>query len=255
MQRLAVVAQRVLAQAELELRRVRKFGRRAEAAVLRIEASHQAGERLRRRRARQRFGGRAGFGAGFRLDARQRFDQPRTLFRDGIALLAIGGGDPRQEVHESRQAVAPVLRKIGAAIERLAVGREEHRQRPAPGAAREQRVRGLVDLVQIRTLLAVDLDVDEQLVHQRGHLRILERLVGHHMAPVACRVADRQQQRLAFPPRARLRLGAPRIPVDRVVRVLEQVGARLAGETIGHFCWSKAMRSKSAPRCRRRVSR
>ena len=118
--------------------------------------------------------------------------------------------------------------------ERRAVRRQEHRQRPAARAPRQQRVRGLVDLVEVRPLLAVDLDVDERVVHHRGDGRILERLVRHHVAPVARRVADRQQDRLVLAPRARERLLAPRIPVDRIVGVLPQVGARGAGETIGH---------------------
>ena len=181
--------------------------------------------------------------------------EPRGLLGDRGALLAIRGGDARQEIDESGQPVAGVLRKIGAAEERLAGGRQEHRQRPAAGAAREQRVRRLVDLVEVRPLLAVDLDVDEELVHHRGDRRVLERLVRHHVAPVAGRVADRQQHRLVLAPRALQRLGAPRIPVDRVVGVLQQVRAGLAREAVAHRCSSNAMRSKSAPRCSRRVRR
>ncbi len=49
--------------------------------------------------------------------------------------------------------------------------------------------------VDVRTLLAVDLDAHEPLVHQRRDLWVLERLVRHHVAPVAGRVADRDEQR------------------------------------------------------------
>ena len=48
----------------------------------------------------------------------------------------------------------------------------------------------LIHLVQIRPFLAVDLDVDEELVHDLGSGRILEGFVSHDVTPVACRVAD-----------------------------------------------------------------
>ena len=56
---------------------------------------------------------------------------------------------------------------------------------------------------------------------------VLERLVGHHVAPVARRVPDREQDRLVLGPRRGERVLAPRVPVDRVVGVLAQVRARL----------------------------
>ena len=54
-----------------------------------------------------------------------------------------------------------------------------------------------VDLVDVGPLLAVDLDVDEQLVHHARGGVVLEALVRHDVAPVAGRVADREQDRLA----------------------------------------------------------
>ena len=111
------------------------------------------------------------------------------------------------------------------------VRRQEDGHRPAAAAGqRDDRVH--VDRVEVRALLAVDLDVDEVLVHQRRRLRVLERLALHHVAPVAGRVADREQDRLVLLARARERLLAPRIPVDRVVRVLEEVGAGLLREAV-----------------------
>src|SRR5690606_12942448 len=83
-------------------------------------------------------------------------------------------------------------------------------------------------------LLAIDLHVDEELVHEPRDLRVLEALVRHHVAPVAGRVSDRHEHRLVELLRARERLGAPRIPVDGVVLVLEQVRRGLAREAVGH---------------------
>ena len=61
---------------------------------------------------------------------------------------------------------------------------------------------------------------------------VLERLALHHVAPVAGGVADRDEQRLLLIARASQRLLAPRVPVDGVVLVLEQVGGGLVGEAI-----------------------
>ena len=68
------------------------------------------------------------------------------------------------------------------------------------------------DRVDVGALLAVDLHVDEQLVHQLRGRRVLEALVRHHVAPVARRVADRDEHRLVEPPRLGERLLAPRPP-------------------------------------------
>ena len=57
--------------------------------------------------------------------------------------------------------------------------------------------RVLVKAVYIGPLLAVDLDVDEQFVHQRRCFRILEAFMGHDVAPVAGCVADRDHHRPA----------------------------------------------------------
>src|SRR3546814_18659312 len=70
----------------------------------------------------------------------------------------------------------------GAAPERRALGSEEHCERPATLLA-EQREGSLVDAVDVRAFLAVDLDVDEQPVHLAGDVGVLERLVRHHVAP------------------------------------------------------------------------
>src|SRR4051794_32140567 len=52
------------------------------------------------------------------------------------------------------------------------------------------------------------------------------------MAPVAGRVADRDQQRDVAASRLLERLGSPLPPVDRVLCVLQQIRARSAGETV-----------------------
>ena len=64
---------------------------------------------------------------------------------------------------------------------------------------------------------------------------VLERLALHHVAPVAGRVADREQDRPILLARAREGLLAPRVPVDGVVLVLEEVRRGLVCEPVGHL--------------------
>ena len=85
-------------------------------------------------------------------------------------------------------------REVGAAVERLAVGRQPHRHRPAASAGQRLHRRH-VDGVDVGPLLAVDLDRHVVLVEERRDLGILERLLLHHVAPVAGRVADAEQHR------------------------------------------------------------
>ena len=128
--------------------------------------------------------------------------------------------------------MAVLGRKIGPAVERHALGSEKHGHGPA--AAARHRLHGLhVDLVDVGPLLTIHLDVHEELVHERGDLLVLEGLALHDVAPVARRVTDGQQQGLVFGAGALEGLRAPRIPVHRVVTVLEEVGARLTGEAVG----------------------
>ncbi len=53
-----------------------------------------------------------------------------------------------------------------------------------------------VDLVDVWPLFAVDLDVDEQVVHHPCGVFVFKTLVRHDMAPMAGGVADREQDRL-----------------------------------------------------------
>src|SRR5262249_1782333 len=80
----------------------------------------------------------------------------------------------------------------------------------------------------------VDLDVDEGTVHHRRRRWVLEGLALHHVAPMARRVADRQQDRLVICFCPQQRFGSPRVPVHGVVRVLQQIRARLARQPVGH---------------------
>ncbi len=113
-------------------------------------------------------------------------------------------------------------REVGTGVKRLARRGEEDGHRPT-AVAGEGDGDVHVDGVDIRPLLAVNLDVDKVLVHDRRGGGILERLVRHDMTPVARRVSHGQQDRYTTLGGLGERVRAPRPPVDRVVRVLEQV--------------------------------
>ena len=114
-------------------------------------------------------------------------------------------------------------RKVGAGVEGPAVGQQEDGHGPAALAA--DRLRGgHVDGVDVGALFPVHLDGDKVRVQVlRGGL-VLEGFMGHDVAPVAGRVADRQEHRHVPGGRVREGLVAERLPVHRVAGVLAQVG-------------------------------
>ena len=92
--------------------------------------------------------------------------------------------------------------------------------------------KGHVNAVHVGAFLAVHLDVDEKLVHHGGGRRVLERFVRHDVAPVARRITDGQKDGFVLAAGLVEGLLAPRIPIDRVVRVLEQVGRFFPGQPV-----------------------
>ena len=198
-------------------------------AVDRIEASLELRERDARRAPGQH--GAGGLGG---LHRRHRFRKLLALLGDRRPFFAIRIGDLRQDVEEAGQSVAAFFREIGAGKKGLAGRRQEDGQRPAARAPRQQRMRRLVDLIEIGPLFAIDLDVYEQPVHDRGDRRVLETLVRHDMAPVAGGIADREQDRLVLAPCPLERFRSPGIPVDRIRRMLLQVRRRFVSEAVRH---------------------
>ena len=219
----SVVAAQVHAQEKLERRGGRELRRAAPAAPLPVELPLERPRRL----AEHALGERIGRGPELGRLA-HGVDDRRRLARDVSAALAIGVGDRSQHLLEAGQPVPRLGRVVRPPEERLTLGREEHGHRPAavPGE-RDDSVH--VERVDVGPLLAVDLDADEALVHQRGRVLVLERLALHHVAPVAGGVADGEEDRLVLGARLGKRLVAPGEPVHRVARVLEQVRARLGG--------------------------
>jgi len=140
--------------------------------------------------------------------------------------------DPRNELHHPGSPEPARLRQIGRREERLLVRRHDYRERPS-ATARQHPCGVHVDGVYVGALLAVDLDADERLIKEGGDLVVLKRLALHDVAPVTRRVADRQEHGFVLCQRPVERLLSPRVPVDGVRRVLQQIRALLAGEVVG----------------------
>jgi len=122
-------------------------------------------------------------------------------------------------------------REIGPGVKGLAVGSEEDAHGPA--TLPRQRLGGLhVDGVDIRAFLAVNLDRDEVLVDHGSSQLVLEGLVRHHVAPMACSVSNREKDgNLPFDGRSKS-VVRPGPPVHWVVGVLQEVWAGRRSEVV-----------------------
>ena len=233
-QRVAVAVARIPAQAKGDVGRMREFRRLAPTARILIEilaqVGHRFGDRLRIEVGRVR----ASACRIACLHARKRESHLLALGIDFGPPLAPDRGDPLKHLCEAGQSVSRRLGEISAAEKRRAVGSEEHCERPAAGLLGQHLVRRLVDLVEVGPLFAIDLDVDEVPVHERGGRIVLEALVRHHVAPVAGGVADRKQDRGVAGAGLGKRLLAPRMPVDGVFRVLLEIRRGFLRQGVGH---------------------
>ena len=113
--------------------------------------------------------------------------------------------------------------EVRAREERLAVRREEYAHRPA-ALLREHLHRLHVDGIDVRALFAIHLHRDEPLVEHPGDVLGLERLLLHHVTPVAGGVADAEEDGPIEGACLRERLVAPWAPIDGIVRVLQKIG-------------------------------
>ncbi len=93
--------------------------------------------------------------------------------------------------------------------------------------------------VDVGMFFAIHFDAHEMLIeHLRKH-RVLERFVGHHMAPMACCVADRQEYWHVSATGLSKGLGTPRPPLHGIVCVLLKVGGQRVAQAVGHPSFSR----------------
>ncbi len=124
---------------------------------------------------------------------------------------------------------------VAAPVEGASIRQAEGRQGPAALALVQFRHRVHVDLVEVRSLLAIDLDTDERCVHEIGRRFVFERFPFHDVTPMAGAISDREQDRAIQLVSPLEGFVPPRVPVHRILAVLKQVGAALAGQSIGTF--------------------
>ena len=147
-------------------------------------------------------------------------------------LLAPYFCDPREELPKTYVAVFVIRRKIGSTKEWLQVGRQKNIHGPAaaPGGCLDE---AHVLVVNVGSLFAVHLNGDEPAIDQLGNCGIGIGLAFHHVAPMAGVIADREKDRFVLSFGLGERLFAPRIPVDWVVRVQQEVRALLVDQPVG----------------------
>ncbi len=124
--------------------------------------------------------------------------------------------------------------EIGAREDGHLLGCEKDGQGPAARGSRHQLMGRLVNLVEIRAFFPVHLDIHEQRVHQLGRRLVFERLMCHDMAPVACGIADGEQDGFVLISSQLQRFFIPGEPIYRVVRVLQEIRTRFVMELVGH---------------------
>ena len=146
---------------------------------------------------------------------------------------SVGPGltDRDENLGEGRHAAPRAVRPVGATMKGTSVGVAEHGHRPAAPTG-QRGDSGHVDTVHVGPFFPVHLHVHESVVHQGGGIRVLERFVGHDVAPMAGGVADRQEHRHVPSTRLDESLVTPWKPLDRIGGVLAQTRAALIGQAI-----------------------
>src|SRR4030067_615135 len=97
-----------------------------------------------------------------------------------------------QHLLESRQVVTPDVWEVRATIERFTFRGEKYAHWPSTLTI-EGNHKVHVNAIQIETLLPVHLDADKIIIHQVGCIRVFERFVRHHVAPVACCITNAEE--------------------------------------------------------------
>lgn len=182
-------------------------------------------------------------GGVFWLRVRQALKDGFAVSVDFVGLFTKNSRDFIENIDKGWTAVASGRRKVGSAPDRRGVGGKKHGQWPAALFA-ELVKGGHVDLIDFGSFFAIDLDVDEEAVHDRGSFLILKAFMGHNVAPVAGGVANRKEDWFVVPLGFLQRGKAPGAPMDGIVLVLEQIGTCFVfKKVLGH----KLRRSENKP--------
>src|SRR5579859_8229565 len=166
---------------------MRKFRRRSESAVLRIEALDRRADHVLD--YRRRYLPRASCERLRMIDGAHHV---LGRFQYFVAFLAIRRSQSEQNALKSWPSIMIFRRKISAAEKGTAIRCEKSGQRPSTLAA-DRLYRSLIAAIDVRTLVAIDLYRNVLLVDDFRDLGILVRLPIHHVAPVAPHCAHVEQ--------------------------------------------------------------
>ena len=185
-----------------------------------------------------------------RVSARRRFQLRRGCLRflfESCVVSRVHLRDAREQREHRRvfsaaaaRSAPRARRQISRREKQRAVRRRETGQRPSAGAGQLRR-RILIVLVEVGTLVGIDLHRHEETVQSRRNFRISVRRLVHHVAPVAPHRADVDHDRTIERPRQRERLRTPWLPSNRARRRLAQIHAgrrlqRSGGQRAGRIC-------------------
>ncbi len=121
------------------------------------------------------------------------------MLRELAAMLFIVLLHSLHDLQKTGQAVARFVGKIGTSKKGGMIVRSKHHiEWPATGPLGEQVVGGLVDLIQIGPLFAVDFYTHKILIDEIGDCFVFERLMFHNVTPMTGGVTDRKEYRFVF---------------------------------------------------------
>ena len=150
------------------------------------------------------------------------------------AFIFPGLGKVDEDISKARPSVTVVWREISSAHKRFEIGGKEHAHRPATTSGGRLN-EGHIDPIHVGPFFAIDFDADKVSVQQIGDLGVIKRFMGHYMAPVTGRIADREKYRFVTLPRLLKRGSSPRPPIHRLMRMLQKIRRFLTGEMILSF--------------------
>jgi hypothetical protein len=220
---LSVVGQMCLPQQKLVVARHRKLGRTVWAALHVVHVRQPGAHHICDHALAEH---------GFRLWRGNKVGLLHAVGELGGILQSLLGVGVPQAGHILNYAHPLFLGEIGAAIQRSSIGQGDAVERPTSTAG-HQLHGSHVYLVHIGPFFSINFYIDEQAVHHLGHCLVLKALALHDVTPMAGAVADADEQQSVRVAGQLQRLITPRVPLHRVVGMLQQIGTRLVNEVVG----------------------
>jgi hypothetical protein len=143
-----------------------------------------------------------------------------TGFQYAVTVIFPHGTELSDNILKSYNPHPACFGKVGPCKKRLFV--RSHKDRHGPAAASGQNLAyGHVDLIHVRPFFPIHFDGYEILIQYVCNFVIFERLVRHHMTPVARSVSNRKENGFIPIPSYTKRLVAPRTPIHGIIGMLQ----------------------------------